>query len=228
MSVRHVTAEGRIVWGSAVTPQNVTDKNGAKLKNDAGEDRTKISFGLALPKGDAANALCAAIEQAAVEVFPKGTPDRFSRKYKDGDTAVDRNGTPFRELPGRAGCYIFALSTEAVGMVKCYEFDNSEQCWRDSDRIKCGDYVKVEVDCVGNKPDDPSFTPGVYLNPMVVALYREGAEIKSAGGGSDPNRTDAFAKPPVQEAPSTPPASTPSDGAPPRHDEFFNGPKPDA
>lgn len=218
MSTRITTPTGRIVWGHPLREQVVKDlQTGKPRLNEDGEKRTQWTFGLAIPKDDF-EPVREAMAEAAKEEFPKGVPDGFAWKFKNGDK-MDREGC--------AGCFVLALSTELQPPTN-YTYDHGEEKWIETDEIKRGDFVQVEIDIVAHDAISKVAKAGLYLNPLTVALQRVGKEIKGAGGGSDPNKSDAFATPPPQEAPAeSAPKSKKEDGDDPRHDEFFEGPKAD-
>lgn len=175
---------GRIVYGHPAKMQDKTDPQTKQPKIGADGQRIKqISFGLAIPK-DQCGAMWAAMQAEAAKGYPQGIPGNFSWKLKDGD-GVDREGKPYSQREGYAGCYILAISSE-LQAVPMYVFQNGAYMQLQPDQLKCGDYVTVGLNFKVNVPRDRTHTPGLYVNPLSVLLMFEGDEIKS-GYQADPN-----------------------------------------
>lgn len=243
MPVQFTTPAGRIVWGHPRNSQDVIDSKTKQPRTDAdGNKKKKWAFGLAIPKADC-QPLFDAQAAAAAEIFAQGTPDGFAWKFKDGDK-VDKDGKPYADREGWAGCYVFALETQ-FQMPPNYEFDYAANRWVDTDKTKRGDWVTVALNINPHKAISNESKPGLYMNPDVVMLYKADKEIK--GGSVDPNAR-GFAPPPQQTPPAnapTPPGATTQTPAPPSgprppggaptqtqqpnpHQAFLRGPQPDA
>lgn len=216
----------------------VVDKDGVQKKQWA--------FGLAIPKADC-QPLFDAMNTAAVEIFPNGVPDGFAWKFKDGDK-VDKDGKPYADREGWAGCFVFACSTQFQTPPN-YEYDYAAARWVDTDKLKRGDWVTVALNINPHKAISNESKPGLYMNPDVVMLHHADKEIK--GGAVDPNAR-GFAPPPRPTPPANAPAppgsqpptsaaapspqgasgSRPPGGAPnptpTPHAAFLRGPTPDA
>ena len=244
MPIEFNTPPGRIVWGHPSKSQDVIDPQTKQKRTDNdGNPRKRWTFGLAIPK-DQCQGMFDAMQAATAEVFPGGAPDGFAWKFKDGD-AKDKEGKPYADREGWAGCFVFSLATE-FKMPPNYEFDYGTNKWADSDKIKRGDWVNVTVRVVAHKARNTMEKAGLYLNPDCICLFKTDKEI--TGGGVDPNAR-GFAPPPQQTPPanapappgSSPPATATAPAAPPPsgsrppggaphnpHTAFLRGPQPDA
>lgn len=226
---------GRIVWGHPLKAQKQTDDDGKPKLDDDGVQKLAWSFGLAIPKTEATEVF-AAMTAAASEEYPGGFPNDFAWKYKDGDTGVDAKGNPLNAKPGYAGCVVLAVTTYyQAPPFYVYDYVKSQYVPAEADKLKTGDYVRVQLQFVGHKPASPRAKPGLYVNPQFVLFYEAGEEIK--GVAADPNALGIAAPP----KPAAPPAAGPGvagipgagpgaapgagPGAAPHH-AFVKGPQP--
>jgi hypothetical protein len=190
------TPLGRIVWGHPVVPQHKTDEHNKKLFNEDGTPQMEISYGLAIPKAEFEVVVWPCMAAEAAKGYPNDTPKKFSWKYTDGD-AIDPKGKPYSDRTGYGGCYILAISTrfEAPPVMHWNEQQNA---YYQVDSIKCGDYIKANVEFVVNVPKNVSHTPSLYVNPKLTLLCWEGDEIKGSGPAADPQQV--FGATPVMPA----------------------------
>jgi len=257
MSVEYISPPARIVWGHPRNSKPVLDDRTKqpKMKKDGVTPRREITFGIAISK-EHAPALYAAMQAAAAEKFPNGTPQNFAWKFKDGDTGLDGKQRPLRDKEGHAGNLILSCRTE-LDSIGNFEYDHGAGKWVDCTSIKCGDWVTVKIIFDAHVALTSNEKPGLYVNPNAVMLHHRDKEIQ--GGAFDPNAA-GFAPPPVQAPPSDAPmpnvpgAPQPGPGpqsyvapqppapqqsyAPPQpggpqppapnpHTQFLSGPKPD-
>lgn len=173
----------RVVWGHPAKLEGKTDpdtKQPVMKKDGSGQQAQVCSFGLAIPKDAFAAQVWPYMDAEAKSVYPNGAPQKFSWKYKDGDTATDSKGNPYNQMEGRAGCYILTISTEAFAP-PVYKLENGVYRQLQANEIKCGDYVAVGVEIKANVPKSATHTPGLYINPKAVELVGYGSEIRSVG-----------------------------------------------
>lgn len=194
-----LTPVGRIVWGHPGKSQTKTNQETNQPVIRDGQQVEQWVFGVAFPKHEFDQFIRPHMEQEALSGFPNGVPQKFSWKYKDGDTAVSSKNVPYRDMEGRAGCYILSISTEAYAP-PLYKFNQQSGGYDqiDANAIKCGDYVRVGIDIKLNVPTNNYHTPGLYINPKGVELVGYGTEIISS---SAPDPNDLFGGAPVAQLP---------------------------
>ena len=204
MTVEHLTAGGRIVWGNPAEMRVQKDQRTKQPKiGKDGKPVEQCAFGLAIPKAEF-GATWAAMQQAAAMVYPNGVPSGFSWKFKDGD-GVDRQGKPYNTREGYAGCYVLTISTTTFAP-PIYKFENGAYRQLNANEIKTGDFARVSLILKGNAPTDPSHTPGLYVNPKGVEFLGYGQEI--INGGGDPDEMFGGAPAPVPAGASAVPISS--------------------
>lgn len=173
-------AEGRIVWGHPGNSQKKKDPRTKEVKLDKqGQPIQQWIFMLAIPKENFNAQVLPYMQQEAMTVFPQGVPANFAWKYKDGDTAIDGKGKPYRDYEGRAGCIILTISTEAFSP-PVYKMENGAYVQMQSNEIKCGDFVGVKIKCLFNGATGVN-TPGLYINPQGIFHVGYGSEIVTGG-----------------------------------------------
>jgi len=209
-SAEVLTEVGRIVTGHPLKMVPVTDDEGKPVLKDDGTPKMQINFGLALPKATFGN-VSTAMGAAAVGI-PGADQAGFAWKYKDGDTAVDQRGNPYRDKPGMAGCYIIFISTEIRELCQVFRNVGAGQYQTMTEgEVKCGDFVRVRLNIVGHgaHPQKRGSKAGLYLNPVGVEFIGYGKAIFSG-----PNAVDMFGSAPVAALPpgasATPIAAAPS------------------
>ena len=132
-------------------------------------------------------------------------------KRKDGDTAVDQNGAPYRDKPGRAGCEILTIATQfkAPRIVTFHNGDYIDY----QGPLKTGDYVQVVVGIVPHrgKAGQSTSVPGLYLNPLLICFVGAGEEIVSEGIAVNAAAAlgDQAPQMPAYAVPQQPPAHAP-------------------
>lgn len=179
-----ITPPARIVWGHPLKSKAKTNqKTKQKILTDAGAEIPVWAFGMAFEKAIFEQQVRPYLQQEAAKMFPGGSvPADFSWKFKDGDTAVDNKGKPYRDRDGYAGHYVLAASTE-LKAPEAYRQDQNGTFRQISDtEIKTGYYIIAELTIKGNA------SPGIYVNPNMVCLVGQGDAI--VGHESDP--TTAF------------------------------------
>lgn len=200
------TPLGRIVWGHPLQPQDKTDDNNQKVMKD-GQVIKQWSFGVAFPKAEFEAQIWPYLAAAAQAAFPSGIPQKFSYKYKDGDSPEapytnGRMGKPYNQRPGYPGHYVLTVSTElqAPNVVR---FENGVYMQVQPGEIKTGDYVMLGLNVKGHAGQ----SPGLYVNPTLV-LHAYNGEAIAGSYQADP--TQVFGAAP-QLAP--PPAGAQPAGA---------------
>jgi len=210
---------GRLVGGSVHKERGATLQDGKtpKLGKD-GTQQMSVSFGVAIPKTQAAwqnepwGQTVFGIGQAA---FPQmcASP-AFAWKITDGDSALpNKRGKVPNTLTGYAGHWVIWFSQGWAP--KLVTADGAAEL--SGDKFVPGHYVQVFAAVAGNGATGTN-TPGVYMNPIAVALAGMGEVIAvdvdttsvGFGGGVLPAgatpvvaAAPAFAAPaPVQVAPA--------------------------
>lgn len=186
---RNVVIDGRIVWTSGDLFQGqIKNVFGTKtpMVDDQGKPVREYGFGLAVEKAKLGQPgdIWAAIHEEAYQVYPtRQLPPGFAMKVKDGD-GPDHNGQPMSNRPGHKGCMIFTLTTRI--QIKFFRYNpatgNNEMI---NEGIKCGDYVRVQVQVKAHGPSGGQGKPGMYLNPMAVQLSGIGEAIINMPSGDD-------------------------------------------
>lgn len=187
---RTVMVQGRIVWvsGDLFKGRQKTDQNTKQVRrNAAGEVMMEYGFGLAVPVESLAQTgpgqpgeIWAAIHAEAMTLYPNGQiPPSFAMKYKDGVNGVDDKGVPFNKREGYAGHLVFACTTSLP--IKYFKWENGGNVMI-SEGIKCGDYVKVQLQIKAH-PANGQSKAGLYLNPNMVQFLGYGKEIVNTPNG---------------------------------------------
>jgi hypothetical protein len=186
-------AQGRIVAGHPCKLRPIIDIRTKKPKIDekTGQELQESYFALAVPKDVFMRDCLPFMEQVAAQSFPQGIPQDFSWKYDDGDTATTAKGKPFREMEGRAGCYIINYATRGY-VQTVYKMENGKYREMAPDEVKCGDYVAVKTTVKWNGNHVGS-NPGIYVNAQDLLFIGYGTEIQT--GGRDPEENFAGFQP---------------------------------
>jgi hypothetical protein len=216
MTVNLTTPVGRIVQGDLAKAQPVLDNAGKPKLTHDGKPMIQHFIALAIPKtpGHKHWGETDWGKQVWDEGFrshPNFAPHpTFSWKIEDGDSAVpNKNGKKNVEREGFPGHWILKLRSgflpktyTTVGWVP----DGSNPPAIPAEGIRCGYYAQVNCSVAGNT--GPS--PGVYINPNMVALSGYGEEIiagpdaSEAGFGAAPLPPGASATPLGGFAPAAP------------------------
>lgn len=188
-SANFVTPVGRLVMGNLYRPRTqdgqgrpLVYKNGPKT----GQPRSDIFFALAIPKGQEVTSGYGALSWVMTpwgqEIYKAGCAfmahapqlPTFAWKVADGDSVVPN--TKGKRLADSEGCrghwILFFTSTVAF---KICNADGSQHLTQ-PDAVKPGYFVQVGMNSKGNDSPDK---PGVYLNPVAVALVAYGEEIQT-------------------------------------------------
>lgn len=209
MTINLTTPVGRIVQGDLSKPQPVLDNAGKQKVGRDGQPMIQHYFALAIPKTPghthwAQTDWGKQIWDEGNRAHPNFAPHpTFSWKIEDGDSAVpNKKGKLNRDREGFPGHWV--LKFRSGFLPKTYNADGSAPVPADS--LKCGYYAQVNCSVAGNTGD----SPGVYLNPNMVALSGYGPEIiagpdaAEAGFGAAPLPPGASATPVGGFAPTTP------------------------
>lgn len=190
-----IMVTGRLVGGHPMDQRVVTDdKTGQpKMQADNVTPRTEAYVGIAVAKQGEANwwetDWGQKIYNTAQRDWPNGEygAPTFAWKVVDGDSAIpNKKGKKPCEREGWPGHWVLHCSTGIA--IKCYHpgrYDPTQQIQNKAE-IKPGDYCRVLINCRGNNPTQ---SPGVYLNPTLFELSRAGIEIILDSG---PSAADAF------------------------------------
>lgn len=187
---------GRMVMGSLYKAQD-KDQNGAPLTVKSGPNKgqpmTYFYFAVAIAKNPGethwANTVWGAqIWAIGHNSWPQGQAQAptFAWKIEDGDSAVpNKKNRKNSATEGMAGHWIVNCKVPN-NAPKIVNSDGSAYIL-EVDAVKCGYYIEVQV---GVKSNENATNPGVYVNPIIVALRGIGPEIRT---GVDP-RTVGFGK----------------------------------
>lgn len=213
---------GRLVGGSVHKLKGRTEQDGKtpKLGRD-GTQQMSISFGVAIPKTQADwrnEPWGQTVFGIGKGAFPQmHVVPTFAWKIVDGDSAIpNKSGKAPNTQTGYAGHWVIWFSQSWAP--KLVTADGATEL--PGEKFVPGYYVQVYADVSGNGATPPN-TPGVYMNPVAVALAGEGEVIAvdvdttavGFGGALPPGAT------PVQPAvaafaSTTPPTVTPPAAAP--------------
>lgn len=199
--IKFVTDVGRLVSGHPMKFNAVKDNKGVpKLSKTDGKPMQEIYFAIAVLKSGGIDwkqtTWGALIVQAAVAGWPNGEyqSPSFAWKIIDGDSAIpNKVGKKPCNREGWPGHWV--LSVKSMFAFSCYhhgKYNPLTDQIADPKMIKCGDYVRAEISVVGNNPSE---SPGVYMNPSLFELYRAGAPIISE---NTPDAAAAFGAVPAQ------------------------------
>lgn len=131
------------------------------------------------------------MQQEAATIFPHGTPQNFSWKYRDCDS-LDPNGNPYSAREGQAGCFIVTYSSE-LSPPRVMQFDTTSNSYQTlltdaqgKPPIKTGDFIRVatSINAHKGKTGNTNSVPGLYMNPELIEFVGYGQEIV---GGPDAN-----------------------------------------
>ncbi len=174
---------GRFVQGS-LFEGSTKDHLGNERRDRQGNPKIQFYLGLAVPQGDAFNALWAAITAKAALDFPGGEYNQpgFAWKIENGDQEK------FANREGLAGHWLIRMTSGYA--IKCVDASNPPQPITDPNMAKRGCYLQVSIGVVGNgqPPVAQGGKPGMYLNPRIAMLAGFGTEIVTG-----PNAAEVFA-----------------------------------
>ena len=186
--------EGRVVCGHPLR-RNLVTKEDPETKRQipvmdlvTGLQKTESYLAVAIPKNGSTDwrqtPWGAQIAAKALADWPNGEHGSalFAWKITDGDSVVpNRVGKKPCDREGWPGHWVMHLSTQFA--IQCYNVGNYDplQQITDENAIKTGDYCRVSVGVRGN---NPSQSPGVYINPRLFELARAGEPIISESGPS--------------------------------------------
>lgn len=169
---------GRLVGGSLTKLFPRTDSFGKPKLNKDGTPSMQCNFGFAIRKGAEQHwnqtSWGAQIWGTGKAAYPaEHVSPAFAWKVTDGDSQIpNKKGKKPYENENYRGHWILWFSQS--WMPKTCNADGSVEI--SAEQIKIGYFVRVMADASGN---NPSPSPGVYLNPQAVALIAEGEEIAS-------------------------------------------------
>lgn len=224
---------GRMVGGNLDKLFPRTETNGQPKIGRDGKPEMQCAFGYAIPKTQARwmdefyqHPTLGQIRWGA-DIYSVGASAHpqlvaspaFSWKILDGDSQLpNKKGKKPCDQVGHAGHWVIWLSQGWLP-TKCTADGMTEITAEGA--IVPGYYIQVSANVVGNKLV-PNGTPGVYMNPVAVALIGEGDKIaqdvdtKTLGFGGAPLPPGArpvqpavggFAPPVAPPAADTPPAA---------------------
>lgn len=223
MSISLTTPVGRIVQGELWKGREVTDNKGVVKIGTDGKPQMSWYFAQAIPKTPGCthwaqekytNWKGEVVEWGRLiwdegnRAHPNFAPHpTFSWKIEDGDSVIpNKKGKRNCDREGHAGHWILKFSTQ-LPITRTYNADGTAPL--PPEAFKPGNFVQVNLTVKGNTGE----TPGIYLNPYMVALSGYGPEIVSgpdvaeAGFGGQPLPAGAQAVP-VSVALPTLPAPT--------------------
>lgn len=215
MAINITTPVGRLVGGSPyVLTENKDERGNVKIGKD-GKPSLSMWIHVAVPK-EAGHTHWAQTEWG-VKIWNEGHRAHpnfaphpgFSWKIEDGDDT-----TPVLKRKGRRNCdnefikNCWLLKLSSTFLPRVFNSDGSVELSTPG-LVKLGYFVQVNIDVLGNTGQ----TPGVYLNPKMLALSYEGDEISYGVDASEAGFGGT--KAPAGARPVTPtPAATVGFGAP--------------
>lgn len=213
MPTQFTTGAARIVWGNPLIAKPKTDQNNRPVLDDQGKPIMQWSFGIAIPKAEAAG-LYQAMQAEAATLYPQGVPQNFAWKFKDGD-GLDDQGKPFSTREGYAGHIVLSVSTESFAprVVRLNGGAYSDM----TDGVKTGDYVRVALTLKAHsgKANVRGSVPGLYMNPQMVEFLGYGEAIINGPDAMTVFGGQQVALPPGASAvPLAPPGAMPGAPAP--------------
>lgn len=208
---------GRMIGGSMKKLYPRKDDNGIQKLTKTGEPATSFVLKLAIPKGSETHWSQTTWGAQVFKIGEAAYPDAhrslaFAWKITDGDsTAVDKEGKRPCDKAYYKGNWIVNFNQpDRFPEARKYP----ELTLIGHDQILCGYHVMVIADV---KTNAPAKSPGVYVNPVSVALVAEDDEIvaevdtklfQAAGAVSLP----ATARPLSSEMVGFPASTTPFSG----------------
>ena len=171
---------GRLVYGH---PSKLIQKTDTKRQPVTKADGTPVmvrQFGVAYDKATFNAQIWPIMYAAASGAFGgQQPPPHFSYKFKDGD-GVDRQGKPYNQRTGYAGHCVVHFETQFD--LIAYRQNPQTGGWDQitENDYKTGDYIAVNCSIEGNKPTDPTHTPGLFINPQGVLHMGNGDAIVNA------------------------------------------------
>ena len=200
MATNFTTPVGRIVQGDLAKPQPVLDNLGKPKLSRDGTPTVQHFIALAIAKTPghthwAQTDWGRQIWDEGNRAHPTFAPHpTFSWKVEDGDSQIpNKKGKKNADREGFPGHWI--VKFRSGFLPKTYNADGSAAV--PAEAIRCGYYVQVNCTVAGNSGD----SPGVYINPNMVALSGYGPEIiagpdaSEAGFGGVPLPPGASAMP---------------------------------
>lgn len=170
---------GRLVYGHPSKLVQKTDTKRQPVIKD-GKPVMVRQFGVAYTKDVFGAQIWPIMYAAASGAFGgQQPPPHFSYKFKDGDT-VDRQGRPYSQREGYAGHCVIHFETQFD--LIAYRHNPQTNGWDQitENDYKTGDYIQVNASIEGNKPSDPTHTPGLFINPQGVLHIANGTAIVNA------------------------------------------------
>lgn len=220
-----LTPPGRMVWGDLYKVITTDYENRPlvfKTGPDAGKPRSKVDFGIAIPKvaGQhwAATEWGAKIWQAGhAGVSNAGQVKDFSWKVTDGDDATlppIKPGKPQGKAPnqraGYPGHWVLSLSSSFAPQI--VDGTNGKfNAITQPDAVKAGDFIQVRGNASYNGSQG---NPGVFLNHEVVCFSGYHPDGRLATGGIDATQV-GFAAGAAAGATTTPVGAAAVPGAAP-------------
>lgn len=200
MAINFTTPVGRIVQGDLAKPQPVLDNLGKPKLSRDGTPMVQHFIALAIAKTPghthwAQTDWGRQIWDEGNRAHPTFAPHpTFSWKVEDGDSQIpNKKGKKNADREGFPGHWI--VKFRSGFLPKTYNADGSAAV--PAETIRCGYYVQVNCTVAGNSGE----SPGVYINPNMVALSGYGPEIiagpdaSEAGFGGAPLPPGASATP---------------------------------
>lgn len=173
---------GRMIGGSLAKLFPATDSKGnPKFKTGTNEPLMRVNFGVAIAKGAeqhwAHTAWGKEIWAIGAAGYPNGefNSPTFAWKVTDGDSAIpNKKGNRPCDQTGYKGNWVIWFSQS--WLPKKVNANGTQEL-AEPDAIVPGYFVQVLANCKDNKPSE---SPGVYLNPLAVALSGYGEIIATA------------------------------------------------
>jgi len=170
-----------MIGGDLYTPRVQTDDRGQPVIGKDGKPKSSYHVGIAIPKGSeqhwSQTPWGQIIYQEAFAAYDQmANSPLFSWKITDGDSAIpNKKGNAPKDQTGYAGHWVLWFNSSFV--IKIVNADGTRDI-TDQGALIPGYYCQVYMDVKPNgSKSKPAQTPGVYLNPLVVALSGYGEPI---------------------------------------------------
>jgi hypothetical protein len=230
MTVNITTPVGRVVQGSVSKLEPVIDDMTKQQRvTKSGDPQVEVFFSIALPKTPGQTHWNQTPWGAQIwEEGKRGHPQfhtlkEYSWKVVDGDSTevTPKRMRPYCAREGFPGHWVLfckqGFLPKTCTTIGWNKASSANPPVIPADGIRCGDYVQVSIMCQPNTGK----SPGVYLNPSIVALAGHGPaivsgpDLASAGFGGVDLPAGASVLPVAALPTAGGPPSTPAPAAPP-------------
>jgi len=195
---------GRMISGDIDTPRVQRDSNNVPRVDKAGQEIKKFNFGIAIPKRGEQHwnqtEWGRQIWDEGVAAYGNLTQRHdFSWKIDDGDSQMpNTKGKRMCDRTGAPGHWVLWFAPDQAFRPKVIDKDTRADITAHG-YIVPGFFVQLYIDVAANgSMQKPAQTPGVYLNPIVMAKMGDGEKILADIDVSDMNFDSNVSMPGMQ------------------------------